>query len=202
MKNTTCLFKLASVSSLPLAPPPAPPPANQSAVHVTSVLCDDLIPGVGWRQIQDGWNHDQRAEIYTTVNKVPAVRRKHRVDDGQGKCGQTHNLTVGRIKHGGWNRVVVMRSFFPFSSWRNSKGAVKHTVMLPCQAGFHTTSSGGTGNYSLPTNTHSFSVCTDCVFIPGLTAVAESIETDWNAQLSPFFMWFNGHILAVTPAAI
>lgn len=32
--------------------------ANQRAAHVTSVLSDDLIPRVGWRQIQDGWNHD------------------------------------------------------------------------------------------------------------------------------------------------
>ena len=79
-------FKLASLSSRPPAPPPGPLPANQNAVHVTSGLCDDLIPGVGWRQIQDGWNHDQRAEIYTTLNKVPAVWRKDHIDDGQGKC--------------------------------------------------------------------------------------------------------------------
>lgn len=40
-------FKLASLSSLPLIPPPGLSPAYQGTVHVTSVLCDDLIPGVG-----------------------------------------------------------------------------------------------------------------------------------------------------------
>lgn len=92
-KNMTYPFKLASLSSLLLAPPPGSLPTYQSAVHVTSGLCDDLIPGVGWRQIQDGWNHDQLAEIYTTVNKVPVVLRKGGRDEGQGKCGQLANLT-------------------------------------------------------------------------------------------------------------
>lgn len=86
-------FKLASVSSLPFAPPLALWRAYQCTVHVTSALCDDLIPGVGWRQIQDGWNHDQRGEIYTTLNKVPATWRKDRIHDGQGKCGQPNEVT-------------------------------------------------------------------------------------------------------------
>lgn len=93
MKNTTYPFKLASLLSLSLATPLGPLPAYRSAVHVTSVLCDDLIPGVGWRQIQDGWNHDQSAEFYTTLTKFPAVWRKNIQTKGRVSVEIQTNLT-------------------------------------------------------------------------------------------------------------
>lgn len=58
-----------------LTPPTGPLLAYERTLHVTSGLRNDLIPGVGWRQIQDGWNHDRRVEIDITVDKVRAVWR-------------------------------------------------------------------------------------------------------------------------------
>lgn len=122
-----CPFKLTLLLSHQLAPPPAPQSAYQKTVHLTSALCDDLIPGVGWRQIQDGWNHDEHAEIlHNSEKSLICVEAGHCsrargwvCDHQQTSCGPKR---VGRAEQS-WFWAAEGSLFL--SPWRNSIVSLK-----------------------------------------------------------------------------